>query len=622
MFGLKEGSDKMRDSRSILRILAFSTALFATALLSAAADIPCTWTGVERVVAVGDLHGDYDRFITILQSKEVGVVDADLHWIGGKTHLVQTGDILDRGTRAKDILDLLKRLEKEASDAGGMVHVLLGNHEEITIARISLGYPDYVTIEQFVSFLPPDFRKAREKDYIAGLSAEAKARVEANGLDLVYDRGLRLFWTTLMRRDDVARSAYYDGFNAMYGKWILRKNAVIKINDIVFTHGGICREYSTWKLREINDLYRTELGFLASQPRIPYRFGRRFKPEIVYKPDAPLWYRTDEIKSPAEIDRILANLGAKAMVVGHSFLRSGGGSPAITPDASRLFGGKLWMIDTGISSSYGGVLSALLINNGDIHIWEPGEEPEARSPVLPPQGAPPATRAEIEDFLKSATVTGSPRPAAEGRTEPWKIILEASGVQHRAQFKYINRRRPNPLPDSYQYELAAYELNKYLGLSFVPPVVEREISGTPGALQWFIDNVVRESERKQQDFQPANPEALGQAMDDLRVLLNLVNSPCDNQEDILIQKDSEKVYRVDFSEAFAPDKETIPGCEIRRCSRRLYKMLLDWDQDKVKLLISPFLNEEELRALDARRGSILWMIKKQIETRGEHAVLF
>jgi hypothetical protein len=101
-----------------------------------------------------------------------------------------------------------------------------------------------------------------------------------------------------------------------------------------------------------------------------------------------------------------------------------------------------------------------------------------------------------------------------------------------------------------------------------------------------------------------------------------VNSSCDNKEDILIQKDSEKVYRVDFSEAFAPDKEIIAGCEIRRCSRKLYKMLLEWDQDKVKLLLSPFLNEEELRALDARRGSILWMIKKQIETRGEHAVLF
>jgi hypothetical protein len=622
MFGSRKARETLRGNRPLIHILALCAALFATALLSPAADIRCVWTGVERIVAVGDLHGDYDRFLTILQNNEVGLVDGDLHWIGGKTHLVQTGDIMDRGTRAKDILDFLRRLEKEAAAAGGMVHVLLGNHEEMNIVRISLGYPDYVTVEQFVSFLPGDFRKAREKDYVAGLPAEAKARIQANGLDLVYDRGLRLFWTTLLRRDNAAQAAYYEGFDAMYGKWFLQKNAVIKINDIVFAHGGISPDYSTWKIKEINDLFRMELGLFESQPRNPYLFGRRFKPKIVYNSGSPLWYRIDEIKSPAEIDRILANLGAKTLVIGHNFLRSGGGSPTITPDASRLFEGKVWMIDTGISSAYGGVLSALLINDGDIRIWEPGEVQEARSPVMTPQGALPTATGEIEDFLRLAVVTGSPKPASVGRTEPWKVNLQYSGIQHRGQFKYINRRRPDPLPDSYKYELAAYELNKHLGLSFIPPVVEREINGTPGALQWFIENVVRESERKRQDLHPADSDAFGQAMDDLKVFLNLVNSPCNNEEDILIQRDSGKVYRVDLSEAFAPDKETIQGCEIQRCSRKLYKGLLDWDQDKVKLLLTPFLNEDELRALDARRGSILWMIKKQIETRGEHAVLF
>jgi hypothetical protein len=67
---------------------------------------------------------------------------------------------MDRGDRAKEILDLLMRLEKEAEAAGGKVHILLGNHEEATITGISLGCPDYVSAKQFVSFLPEDFRKA------------------------------------------------------------------------------------------------------------------------------------------------------------------------------------------------------------------------------------------------------------------------------------------------------------------------------------------------------------------------------------------------------------------------------------------------------------------------------
>src|SRR4030042_5931230 len=87
--------------------------------LSPAADIPYAWTGVERVVAVADLHGDYDSFVFILAHPEVGLVDGDLHWGGGTTHLVQLGDILDRGTGARKIFDRLMRLEKEAAAGGG-----------------------------------------------------------------------------------------------------------------------------------------------------------------------------------------------------------------------------------------------------------------------------------------------------------------------------------------------------------------------------------------------------------------------------------------------------------------------------------------------------------------------
>jgi hypothetical protein len=229
---------------------------------------------------------------------------------------------------------------------------------------------------------------------------------------------------------------------------------------------------------------------------------------------------------------------------------------------------------------------------------------------------------EIEDYLRTAAVTGSPKPAAAGRTEPWKIQLEHAGIQHRAQFKYINRRRPEVLPDSYKYELAAYELNKYLGLRFIPPVVEREINGTPGSLQWFVDNAVSEKDRKKQDLQPGDPVAFGQAMADLKVFLSLVNSPCDNEEDILIQKDTAKIYRVDLSEAFAPDTGITPGCKISCCSRKFFQKLLEWDREKATALLSPYLNEEELRALHARAGSIVSLIKREIEARGESAVLF
>jgi hypothetical protein len=126
---------------------------------------------------------------------------------------------MDRGDKAKEILDFLMRLEKEAEAAGGKVHILLGNHEEATITGISLGYPDYVSAKQFVSFLPEDFRKAREKEYIS--------RVQAQGGDLDKNPDLLNFWDGVLnnirqRNDPEAALAYVDNFNQTYGKWLLQ----------------------------------------------------------------------------------------------------------------------------------------------------------------------------------------------------------------------------------------------------------------------------------------------------------------------------------------------------------------------------------------------------------------
>ena len=100
------------------------------AILVGCATAPTTFAG-ERIVAIGDIHGNYDGFVSILQ--RAGLVDDDVHWIGGDTTFVQTGDIFDRGLEVFEVLGLLKRLEKEAAAAGGEVIVLLGNHEGMNL---------------------------------------------------------------------------------------------------------------------------------------------------------------------------------------------------------------------------------------------------------------------------------------------------------------------------------------------------------------------------------------------------------------------------------------------------------------------------------------------------------
>jgi len=614
-----------RKSRSGHRLLFLSLSVVLFFRLSPAADIPYVWTGVDRVVAVADLHGDYDRFVFILTQPGVGVLDEELHWIAGKTHLVQLGDVMDRGPDAKDILDLLIRLEKEAAAVGGMVHALIGNHEEMNITGISLDYPNYVMVEQFVDFLPDSYRKAKEAEYLKTLSPEERKAADGGGLDVATDGNYASFWKQIIdRKDPEARKAYVLGFNDAYGDWLLQKNVIIKIDNVIFVHGGVSEAFSKWPLREINTLMRSELELFQGRMRDPQQYGHPFKPKIVYNPDSPLWFRGLASKgkesAQGEVDRILANLGARAMVIGHNFFSFPGGSPIVGKDQVARFQDKVWMMDSGISGSYGGVPSALIYDHDEFRVWGETEEVAARTAVkLPPPKV--LSTKEMEDFLRTASVVGR-GPGPGGRTDAWRLTLEAGGTVRTALFKYIDRRRPDLLADSYRYELAAYTLDKYLVLGYVPPIVQYRVDQTPGALQAFVQNSISEADRKAQHLDPRDPEVFEKSMTDLRVFENLVYDDCQNEKDTLIGRDDWKIFRVDFSEAFAPKKDTVPHCDIRRCSRLLYKKLNGWDDKTVAALMAPYLNEEEIRALNARRELIFRYIQRLIELAGETNVLF
>ena len=322
-----------------------------------AAGRPCVWTGVEKIVAVGDLHGDFESFRLILGPKGTKLIDENDHWVGGKTHLVQTGDVMDRGDDAKEIFKLIRCLEKESVAAGGMVHFLIGNHEELNILNRSFRY-NYVTLKQFKDFLPNDYVESKE----------AKFKQKAgNGGDTTE------MWKELLNNGD-AQLYYARTFNKDYGKWIAEHNAVIKINDTVFLHAGFSEAFSNWKLETINSILTKELK--ACIDDIAYR-GEPvsvFNSRIVYQSNGPLWYRdlvsSDEALMQDEFNKILSNLGAKFMVVAHTPIQS-----AVALKYMKRFEGRLFMIDTSISGSQGlgGTPSALIITNGQFDVWSPDD---------------------------------------------------------------------------------------------------------------------------------------------------------------------------------------------------------------------------------------------------------
>ena len=102
--------------------------------------------GSQRVVAIGDIHGDLTALRGALRL--AGAIDTDDHWIGKDLTVVQTGDQIDRGDQDREVLDVLEKLATDAKAAGGKLYVLLGNHE-----LMNAGFDfRYVTRKSFASF--------------------------------------------------------------------------------------------------------------------------------------------------------------------------------------------------------------------------------------------------------------------------------------------------------------------------------------------------------------------------------------------------------------------------------------------------------------------------------------
>jgi len=229
---------------------------------------------------------------------------------------------------------------------------------------------------------------------------------------------------------------------------------------------------------------------------------------------------------------------------------------------------------------------------------------------------------EIEAFLKTAPVVAVKKDATSGRTNPWKITLGDGTVTMQGMFKRIHAPWPNPMVDSYKYELAAYELNKLLGLDIVPPTVEREVEGFKGSLQYFVPDCMSEADRERLRLQPPDLKAFLNRLDEIKVFEILVKEPCLDKDDTLIQQPGWKVYRVDFAEAFAPYPGLPADCPVNRCPRRLFERLRKTARQVVADYLKPYLSEKEIDAICERKKKMIARLEGLMKTEGERNVLY
>ncbi|MGB7436297.1 MAG: metallophosphoesterase [Candidatus Acidiferrum sp.] len=347
----------------------------------------------DAVVAIGDVHGAYDDFVSILQ--RVGLIDKQNHWAGGKATFVQVGDLIDRGPKPREVLDLMMALEKGAPEAGGRVISVLGNHEVMNI----MGDLRYVTPGNFASFADThseERQRAAYQQYVkwrgghAALFAELAQPMEITEAEWMARHPLGFI---------EQREAF--GPKGEYGQWLREHPAVAKVGGIIFLHGGISPGLAHLTLDAINGDVRDEIKTFDSTKQylvdenviLPFftfqeivaaaqaeltaeRKSRVTSDEqrqarltqflrlgdwLSIRVDGPLWFRGydqwSDDEGALEVGKLLDAYHVGDIVTGHTPQKGGRIRPR--------FGNKVFLIDTGMLSSYytGGRASALEISN-------------------------------------------------------------------------------------------------------------------------------------------------------------------------------------------------------------------------------------------------------------------
>jgi hypothetical protein len=218
----------------------------------------------KRVIAIADLHGDYDQAVKVLQM--ANLVDENAKWIGRNDTLVQTGDIVDRGPDVIKLYKMMQRLTKEASAAGGKVIQLLGNHELMNMME---DYR-YVTKEDIDTF--------------GGLDERKKAFT----------------------------------LEGWVGKYLRNLGITAIVDDTVYAHGGISPKWALVGVEKINQDTVADLHTMT----IP-----QLKNVEMFRSGGPTWYRGYALDPEPEICRTL-NIALKfmkvnRMVLGHTPQRNG-----------------------------------------------------------------------------------------------------------------------------------------------------------------------------------------------------------------------------------------------------------------------------------------------------------
>lgn len=319
-------------------------------------------TARERVVTIGDLHGDLEQ--TKRAFRACHLTDSKDKWIGGKTTVVQVGDQLDRGPDEVAVMYFLERVAEEAERSGGELVRILGNHETLNIA----GRFRYAQREGCA-----DFTRWRDRQKI-GMELKKMCFGSEKQMERRYRKKKQTNWCAYetgekrheklpswIREDDVHSINRWKAVcpgGEFTKRFFAGKNVAERVGSTLFVHAGVLEHHALYGLENINKDIR-EWASNAENPRgVP--------PSHVQSDQSIVWARdyahTEEERCDcAKLSRALHFLpGVERVVVGHTIQKGGGGATAACD-------GKVLRVDVGMSRGCGGNTSegVEILNDGE-----------------------------------------------------------------------------------------------------------------------------------------------------------------------------------------------------------------------------------------------------------------
>jgi hypothetical protein len=266
----------------------------------------------------------------------------------------------------------------------------------------------------------------------------------------------------------------------------------------------------------------------------------------------------------------------------------------------------------------------------------PESRPAAAQPAAAaeaqPAGGLPLHGEAAENFLRSAKVIRR-KGLGSGISGSDQVTLSDGSATHKAVWKTIDEFKRGltqfegqgvilDYEDSYRFEIAAYELDKLLGLDLVPPTVERVLQNRKGSLQLWVEQAMTEWDRKKKNIRPPDLDAWNRQIYAVRLLQQLTfDWDAQNIHNVLFDP-SFKVYAIDFSRSFATYDKLRNEKLLERFPRGALEAMKQLDEPTLQAKIGRWVSHPQIRTLLKRRDQILAIAARRVSEKGEAAVLY